>query len=333
MKPVNVYSHAHLDVKLTVCSSLWIILSSIVIIFDKWIMDRFPFSITLTTCHMLCTTAATQVLARTSDLVEIQSPISWSTYARTFIPISICYCGSLVLSNMSYLYVSISFIQMFKTLAPVAAVIACWSLQIDDPPRSMTVHFVIGIITLGVLILSYAQLSTAPLGILIQGGAIVCEAYRAALQQKLLVGRLKMSSIALLYYFAPICAIINCFGVLIFESKALGNRQPSQLTFSIFLANGVLAFTLHLLTLIIIKKTSSVVLTLGELPKSISMICLDIAVYSTRLSRSEAIGFSLAGAGTYGFSTLKSPDSPEKSLPFRVNPDDSRHTEARKAHD
>jgi hypothetical protein len=94
--------------------SLWIVLSSIVIIFNKWILDRFPFSITLTTWHMLFATIATQILARTTTLVDRSTEMTKRLYIRAILPIGMCFSMSLILSNLVYLYLSISFIQMLK---------------------------------------------------------------------------------------------------------------------------------------------------------------------------------------------------------------------------
>lgn len=53
-----------------------------------------------------------------------------------------------------------------------------------------------------------------------------------------------------------------------------------------------------------IKKTSSLVLTLSGIPKSILLSIIDMIVYGTSLSLLQVIGFSIAGAGTYHYSQL-----------------------------
>lgn len=89
-------------------------LSSVVILFNKSILDNFPFPITLTTWHMLCATVATQILARTTKLIDTNTKMDARLYLRAFVPIGVCFSMSLVLSNMTYLYLSMSFIQMLK---------------------------------------------------------------------------------------------------------------------------------------------------------------------------------------------------------------------------
>lgn len=44
-------------------------------------------------------------------------------YCRTILPIGLLYCGSLVCSNVVYLYLNISFIQMLKVLTLLSAAV------------------------------------------------------------------------------------------------------------------------------------------------------------------------------------------------------------------
>lgn len=92
---------------------LWILLSTVIILL-KWILTRFPYFITLTTWHMLFTTISTQILARTTGLIDENVKMTSSFYLKTIVPIAICLGGSLILSNMVYLYLSMAFIQMLK---------------------------------------------------------------------------------------------------------------------------------------------------------------------------------------------------------------------------
>jgi hypothetical protein len=90
------------------------VLSSLVIIFNKGILDRFPFPITLTTWHMLFATISTQILARTTTLVNRSTEMNARLYVRTILPIAACYSLSLILSNLVYLYLSMGYIQLLK---------------------------------------------------------------------------------------------------------------------------------------------------------------------------------------------------------------------------
>lgn len=65
---------------------------------------------------MAFATLVTQLLARTTSLLDGRRNVkmSWLAYVCTIIPIGIAYSGSMVCTNLSYLYLSIPFIQMIK---------------------------------------------------------------------------------------------------------------------------------------------------------------------------------------------------------------------------
>ncbi|KAI9729518.1 MAG: hypothetical protein M1818_008490 [Claussenomyces sp. TS43310] len=221
---------------------------------------------------------------------------------------------------MVYLYLSMSFIQMLKALGPVATVLACWSIGLRNPQPSIHIFLTVCVIVAGVMISSIGELRFVLLGVFIQGAGIASEAYKNALQQFLLTGKTKMSSLTLLYYFAPACTVLNMVCVLIFETRALRNRNAWTVGPWIFLFNGFLTFGLNIASVATvgakvdpivnkadtqqIKKTSSLVLTLCGIPKAILMVGLDMALYGTPLTLLQAVGFAIAGLGTYHYSRL-----------------------------
>lgn len=65
---------------------------------------------------MIFAAIATQILARTTRLLNSRKTVQMSgkKYMRAVVPIGVVYSASLVCSNMPYLYLSVSFIQMLK---------------------------------------------------------------------------------------------------------------------------------------------------------------------------------------------------------------------------
>jgi len=53
-----------------------------------------------------------------------------------------------------------------------------------------------------------------------------------------------------------------------------------------------------------IKKTSSVVLTLSGIPKSIMLCLFDMVVYRSPMTLMQVVGFGIAGVGTYRYSRI-----------------------------
>jgi hypothetical protein len=109
------------------------------------------------------------------------------------------------------------------------------------------------IIVCGVAISSLGELQFAFTGFLIQVAAVGFEAYKNALQQSLLGGKSRMSSMTLLYYFAPACAIINAFYIMLFEFRDLRTAKYSEIGPLVFLANGFLTFGLNIASVAVVS--------------------------------------------------------------------------------
>ena len=96
----------------------WITMSSSVILFNKWILDTagFRFPIILTTWHLAFGTLMTQVLARTTTLLDGRKNVKMTgrVYLRAIVPIGLFFSLSLICGNLTYLYLSVAFIQMLK---------------------------------------------------------------------------------------------------------------------------------------------------------------------------------------------------------------------------
>ena len=130
-------------------------------------------------------------------------------------------------------------------------------MRIYNPPPSYRVFFTILVIVIGVAISSLGELRFVLTGFLIQGAAVIFEAFKNALQQFLLNGKTKMSSLTLLFYFAPACAVVNALWIVVFEWRGLmegpkeaGKQWPGL---GIFLMNGVATFALNIASVTVVS--------------------------------------------------------------------------------
>ena len=102
--------------------SIWIGLSGTVILYNKWILAYygFPYPIALTIWHMTFSSGLAFAVVRLGYVEACN--MSAETYVKAVVPIGACFAGTLWLGNAAYLYLSVSFIQMLKVCAPLAAV-------------------------------------------------------------------------------------------------------------------------------------------------------------------------------------------------------------------
>ncbi|KAI9807748.1 MAG: hypothetical protein M1826_004458 [Phylliscum demangeonii] len=278
----------------------WITLSSTVILFNKWILDtaKFHFPILLTTWHLGFATLMTQILARTTTLLDDRKTVKMTgrIYLRAILPIGIFFSLSLICGNLTYLYLSVAFIQMLKATTPVAVIVASWAMGLSRP--NFQTLFNVSFIVLGVVLASFGEIEFVLIGFLFQVGGIIFEAIRLVLVQRLLSGaEYKMNPLVSLYYFAPICAIINGIVSLIFEVPKLHAADIWNVGVWTLLVNAMLAFALNVSAVFLIGKTSSLVLTLCGVLKDILLVAASMLIWGTRVMPLQMIGYSVALGG------------------------------------
>jgi hypothetical protein len=73
-------------------------------------------AIFLTTWHLVFATVMTQIMARFSTVLDSRKkvPMTGRVYLRAILPIGVFFSLSLICGNMTYLYLSVAFIQMLK---------------------------------------------------------------------------------------------------------------------------------------------------------------------------------------------------------------------------
>ena len=88
------------------------------------VLTFLPLAIVLTTWHLSFATIMTQLLARTTNLLDGRKTVKMTgrVYFRAIFPIGVFFSLSLICGNVTYLYLSVAFIQMLKVR---------WGFEID----------------------------------------------------------------------------------------------------------------------------------------------------------------------------------------------------------
>ena len=159
---VDAYSYA----------GLWIVLSALVILFNKYILTvfRFPFPVALTMIHMAFCAALAFTIVRVLKWVP-SSGLSREKYTKNIVPIAGLFALSLWTSNTAYVHLSVAFIQMLKSLMPVTVYTLGCVLGVEKFSQGRMANMVI--ITLGVAISSFGELNFNMFGFRVQIIAIV----------------------------------------------------------------------------------------------------------------------------------------------------------------
>lgn len=188
-------------------------------------------------------------------------------YWKKLVPIGVLFAASLYLSNLVYLYLSVTTIQMIKSGSPIAVLLSSFAFGLRQP--TLRLISIILLICAGVAIASYGAIDFNLFGFGIQALAIAIEATRLSLIQTLLHG-LGMTPIASLYAFAPVCLVTLACLLLPVEGLAPIYALPS-LGIHIILLNTSMTFLLNLASIELIN-LSSLVLSLAKVVKDVLLI-------------------------------------------------------------
>ncbi|KKA19518.1 DUF250 domain membrane protein [Rasamsonia emersonii CBS 393.64] len=272
--------------------------SSSVILFNKHLLDYANFPIVLTTWHLAFATLMTQILARTTTLLDGRKTVKMTgrVYLRAIVPIGLFFSLSLICGNVTYLYLSVAFIQMLKATTPVAVLFATWGLGMA--PVNFKVLINVSVIVIGVVIASFGEIKFVFIGFLFQIGGIVFEAVRLVMVQRLLSSaEFKMDPLVSLYYFAPVCAVMNGITALFLEVPNMTMENIYNVGVLTLIANAMVAFLLNVSVVFLIGKTSSLVMTLCGVLKDILLVAASMIIWHTPVTATQFFGYSIALAG------------------------------------
>ncbi|KAI1093836.1 TPT-domain-containing protein [Rostrohypoxylon terebratum] len=292
--------------------AVWISLSSSVILFNKWILDtlEFRYPVILTTYHLSFATVATQLMARYTTLLDGRKSVKMTgrVYLRAIVPIGVFFSLSLICGNLTYLYLSVAFIQMIKATTPVAVLLSSWAMGLAPPNLKQLAN--VSAIVVGVMIASFGEIKFVWIGFLYQLGGLMFEAIRLNLVQALLSSaEYKMDPLVSLYYFAPICAAMNGVVALAWEVPKVSMAEVYHVGLFTFFLNGLCAFLLNVSVVFLIGKTSAVIMTLCGVLKDVMLVVASMLIWGTPVSGLQAFGYTIALGGMVyyklGFEALK----------------------------
>lgn len=211
------------------------------------------YPVILTTYHQLFAAIATQLLAHFTTLLDGRKSIKMSgrVYMRAVVPIGLFFSLSLICGNLTYLYLSVAFIQMLKATTPVAVLICGWMLGVSKPNLRQFLN--VSTIVVGVVIASVGELEFVLVGVLYQIAGLIFEALRLTMVQRLLSSAdFKMDPLVSVYYFAPVCALMNGVVALIWEVPHVTMAEVYHVGFFTFFLNGCCAFMLNVSVVILV---------------------------------------------------------------------------------
>jgi hypothetical protein len=146
-----------------------------------------------------------------------------------------------------------------KATTPVAVLLATWALGVA-PPNLKTLGNV-SFIVIGVILATAGEIMFDLTGFLYQVSGVSFEATRLVMIQMILNSPdFKMDPLVSLYYYAPVCAVINSVWSIFTELPSFSMEAIYSVGIVTLIANALVAFLLNV----------SLVFLVGHLPFSAS---------------------------------------------------------------
>lgn len=285
--------------------SIWLSLSSTVILSNKWLLHpmRFPFPVSLTCWHMAVSAAIGAVAVKSG--VAANQQLSWKTWAKICLPVGALSAAALFFGNMAFMYLTVSFMQMLKANMPVIIfIVGClFSTEVF----TFASFGIMVVISAGVAMASYGELNFATSGVLCMFSAMLCEAVRLTLVQTLLQRQdLQLTPLSTLYYIMPISTA--CLLPIAFIAEAQGLKECVWLEYHsipMLLINAGGAVALNLSIYIVVGTMSALTMKLAATVKDIGLIAISCAIFGDTLTTPGIFGYSIALAGVCGYNYRK----------------------------
>lgn len=113
-------------------------------------------------------------------------------------------------------------------------------------PVNFKVLFNVIVIVIGVIIASFGEIRFVTIGVIYQVAGLIFEATRLVMVQRLLSSpEYKMDPLVSLYYYAPVCAVMNGVTALFLEVPHVSLDQIYATGIWVLIANAGTAFLLN----------------------------------------------------------------------------------------
>lgn len=289
--------------------AFWIFMSCSVILFNKALYGGsapgtqgvFRYPLSLTCIHMAFASASTWGLR---FLGYIDNPkFGWSVWGKNVMPIGVLYALSLATSNLGAARLSVSFVQMIKALTPLVALGVGILFAVEKADKRQTL--IVATMCLGVIVASYGELLWDTAGVFFQVTSVAAEGARLVITQILLQQHLpKSNPLVSISIFAPPCFALLLPIALSFESGAFAKVLEPSIGMTVLL-NTLTAFVLNLAVVVLVQKSSGLVLTLAGIVKDIALIVASIFIFANPVTPIQVIGYTLALIGLNMYNDYK----------------------------
>ncbi|XP_057795992.1 probable sugar phosphate/phosphate translocator At3g14410 isoform X1 [Salvia miltiorrhiza] len=289
---------------------IYIALSSGQIFFNKWVLSskemNFPYPLGLTLLHMIFSSVLCFVVTKVLKIMKVEEGMTLDIYIWSVVPIGGMFAMTLWLGNTAYLYISVAFAQMLKAIMPVAVFVLGVLAGLEVMNTRMLL--IMSVISFGVLVASYGEISISWIGVVYQMGGVVGEALRLIFMEIFVKRKgLKLNPISMMYYVSPCSAVCLLIPWIFLEMPKMDARgtwsfkQPL-----ILILNSLCTFALNISVFLVISHTSALTIRVAGVVKDWVVVLLSALIFAdTTLTPINLFGYAVAIAGVAAYNNHK----------------------------
>ncbi|KAH7654315.1 Glucose-6-phosphate/phosphate and phosphoenolpyruvate/phosphate antiporter domain-containing protein [Dioscorea alata] len=288
---------------------IYIALSSGQIFFNKWVLSskdfNFPYPLGLTLLHMLFSSVLCFLLTKVFKIIKIEDGMTPEIYATSVIPIGAMFAMTLWLGNSAYLYISVAFAQMLKAIMPVAVFILGTLVGLEV--MSCRMLLIMSVISFGVIVASYGEVSVSWVGVVYQMGGVVGEALRLIFMEIFVKRKgVRLNSLSVMYYVSPCSALCLFIPWIFLEKSKMDSAGTWNFPPLILALNCLCTFALNLSVFLVISNTSALTIRVAGVVRDWVVVLLSALLFAdTKLTVINLVGYGIAIIGVVAYNNYK----------------------------
>lgn len=275
----------------------------------QWVLSskqiNFPYPLGLTLLHMVFSSILCFVLTKVFKIMKVEEGMTAELYVTSVAPIGAMFAMTLWLGNTAYLYISVAFAQMLKAIMPVAVFILGVLAGLEV--MSCRMLLIMSVISFGVLVASYGEISINWIGVVYQMGGVVGEALRLIFMEILVKRKgLKLNPISVMFYVSPCSALCLFIPWIFLEKPKMDTNGTWNFPPLVLFLNCLCTFALNLSVFLVISHTSALTIRVAGVVKDWVVVLLSALLFAdTKLTIVNLFGYGIAIAGVAAYNNHK----------------------------
>ncbi|GAA5928322.1 uncharacterized protein JCM15063_003850 [Sporobolomyces koalae] len=261
-------------------------------LFNKLVLQGFPFPWTLTAIQMLSGTIGTQIALSRGMFTQARLTNKENMVMLAF---SGLYTINIAVSNLSLHLVSVPFHQVVRAMTPLFTM--ALSIVLYRKRYSRQTYLSLVPVICGVAFATFGDYSATAWGFCLTLFGAVLAAFKTIITNRVQVGRLKLHPLDLLVRMSPLafmqCVFFGWWSGELERVRIYGATEMTQQKATALLVNGAIAFGLNVVSFTANKKTSALTMTVAANVKQVLSIVLAVLIFNLALNPTNLLGIVL----------------------------------------